>query len=67
MILCTTIMIFLVESNVLMQTLQIFQCRSLGDDPNKDLNLSSDVTIECWDSSHLNWVFAIALPSLLIC
>ena len=48
-----------------MQTLGLFQCKALGNGDDR-LWLSADVNIECWTESHMKWVLALGIPSLIL-
>ena len=45
------------------KTLQLFTCMTLDDGK---AYLRDDLDLECWTGTHLTWVLAVGLPSLVV-
>lgn len=57
-----TVLIFLIHPYVTKMMFSIFSCEKV----EIDYWLTSDFSIQCWDSEHYFYVFAFALPSLIV-
>jgi len=44
------------------------RCTNIGDESGDRMEyyLAEDLEVECWGSTHLFWVFAVALPAFIV-
>jgi len=44
------------------------RCTNIGDESGSrpEYYLTQDLEVECWGSTHLFWVFVVALPAFIV-
>jgi predicted outer membrane repeat protein len=64
-IISVIVALFVIHPSISQQTLQMFSCKRLGTDGG-DLYLMMDMSQKCFSSSHMAWIFTVALPCVAL-
>lgn len=60
------VIMFIIHPNIVKTSIYGFRCANLGNTFSPVYYLEMDYEMQCWESSHLKWVFIVALPSLVV-
>jgi len=62
------VILFMIHTTLVQTSILGFRCTNIGDASGSktEYYLAQDLEVECWGSTHLFWVFAVALPAFIV-